>query len=227
MEGVEREGKARFDCRPEEPLGLRVVAGAAVSETSRPRTAAVDALDLVPLTFRSARVCGERFQELEVNPMKPKKDISRMSVKQLKFRYGKSGGTDKVAEDELRRRGLNDRQIHGIIHGYRQGEYTPKGGPYPDPEQDHIEKQAPSDDATEPNAASVKERIMYSGPFKGLPLSKIPEGYLAWEYGSFTKGRKRIERELRSRGRDDEDLEHFKKKYPCRGKSPKKQVPKD
>ena len=198
-----------------------------MSETSRPRTAAVDALDLVPLTFRSARVCGERFQELEVNPMKPKKDISRMSVKQLKFRYGKSGGTDKVAEDELRRRGLNDRQIHGIIHGYRQGEYTPKGGPYPDPEQDHIEKQAPSDDATEPNAASVKERIMYFGPFKGLPVAEVPGWHLEWCYGSFTNGRKRVEKELRSRGYLNGDLKRCIKKHSYLGKSPKKQGPKD
>ena len=159
--------------------------------------------------------------------MKPEKDISRMSSKRLKYRYGESSGTDKVAEDELRRRGLTDRQLSGVIYGYRHGEFTPKGGPYADTGKNLTEKQAPPDKATGPKAATDKEPIMRSGPFKGLPLSKIPEGYLAWEYGSFTKGRKRIERELRSRGRDDEDLEHFKKKYPCRGKSPKKQVPKD
>lgn len=63
--------------------------------------------------------------------MKPEKDISRLSCKRLKYRFGESGGTDKVAEDELRRRGLTDTQILGVIYGYRQGEYTPKGGPYP------------------------------------------------------------------------------------------------
>ena len=57
--------------------------------------------------------------------MKPEKDISRLSCKRLKYRFGESGGTDKVAEDELRRRGLTDWQIRGVIYGYRQGEYTP------------------------------------------------------------------------------------------------------
>ncbi len=150
-----------------------------------------------------------------------------MSDKRLKFRYGESGGTDKVAEDELRRRGLSERQIRGVIHGYRQGEYTPKGGPYLDPRQDPTEKQAASDEASEPKAASGKERVMYSGPFKGLPLSKIPEWYLEWEYGSFTKGRKRVEKELRSRGYQDGDLERCRRQHPVLGKSPKKQGPKD
>ena len=40
--------------------------------------------------------------------MKPQKDIRRMSDKRLKFWYGESGGTAKLAEDEIRRRGLND-----------------------------------------------------------------------------------------------------------------------
>lgn len=64
-----------------------------------------------------------------------------MSSKRLKYRYGESGGTDKMAEDELRRRGLTDIQIRGVIYGYRQGEYTPKGGQYPAPRQDPTEKQ--------------------------------------------------------------------------------------
>jgi hypothetical protein len=158
--------------------------------------------------------------------LKPKKDISRMSDKRLKFRYGESGGTDKVAEDELRRRGLTDIQIRGVIHGYRQGEYTPKGGPYLDPRQDPTEKQAPSDDAMEPKAATEKEPIMRFGRFEGRPMAEVPEGYLEWCYGSFTKGRKRYEKELRSRGYQDRDLERCRKDHPVRGKSPKKQGPK-
>ena len=159
--------------------------------------------------------------------MKPEKDISRMSSKRLKYRYGESGGADKVAEDELRRRGLTDKQLGGVIYGYRKGEYTPKSGPYTHSGKNLVEQKAPPDEATEPKAATDKAPIMRSGPFKGLPLSEVPEGYLAWEYGSFPKGRKRIEKELRARGRDDEDLAYFKKKYPLRGKSPKKQFPKD
>ena len=33
--------------------------------------------------------------------MKPEKDISRMSSKRLKYRYGESSGTDKVAEPSV------------------------------------------------------------------------------------------------------------------------------
>lgn len=159
--------------------------------------------------------------------MKPKKDISRMSDKRLKFRYGESGGTDKVAEDELRRRGLTDIQIRGVIYGYRQGEYTPKGGPYPAPRQEPIKKQAPADEATEPKAATEKEPIMRFGRFEGRPMAEVPEGYLEWCYGSFTKGRKRYEKELRSRGYQDRDLERCRKDHPVRGKSPTKQGPKE
>ena len=159
--------------------------------------------------------------------MRPVKNISGISNKRLKFRYGESGGTDKVAEDELRRRGLTDRQIRGVIYGYRQGEYTPKGGPYLDPRQDPTEKQAPSYEATEPKEAWDKEPIMHFGKFKGLPLAEVPEWHLEWYYGSFTKGRRRLERELRSRGYQDGDLERCRKQHPVLGKFPKKQGPKD
>jgi len=159
--------------------------------------------------------------------LKPEKDISRLSNKRLKYRYGESGGTDKMAEDELRRRGLTDIQIRGVIYGYRQGEYTPKGGPYPALKQDPTEKQAPADEATEPKAATEKEPIMRFGRFEGRPMAEVPEGYLEWCYGSFTKGRKRYEKELRSRGYQDRDLERCRKDHPVRGKSPKKQGPKE
>lgn len=157
--------------------------------------------------------------------MKPEKDISRMSNKRLKYRYGEGGGTDKVAEDELRRRGLTESQIRGVIYGYRQGEYTPKGGPYPAPGQEPIKKQVPPDEATEPNAN--KTRFIHSGPFNGSPLTEVPEWYLEWEYASFSQGRKHIEKELRSRGYQDADLARCKKQHPYLGKSPKKQGPKD
>jgi len=159
--------------------------------------------------------------------MKPEKDISRMSSKRLKYRYGESGGTDKVAEEELRRRGLTDRQIRVVIYGYRQGEYTPRGGPYTQPCKNPTEKRARPDEAMEPNAAADKEPIMHFGKFKGRPMAEVPEGYLEWCYGSFTKGRKRYEKELRSRGYQARDLERCRKNHPVRGKSPKKQGPKD
>ena len=159
--------------------------------------------------------------------MKPKKDIRRMSGKRLKYRYGQSAGTDKVAENELRRRGLTDTQIRGVIYGYRQGEYNPRDGSHPGPDMAYEEKQAPPEKATEPKAATDKVPVILFGKFNGLPLSKVPEWHLAWCYASFSQGRKRIEKELRSRGCDDEELEYFKKKYPYKGKSPKKQGPKD
>ena len=167
----------------------------------------------------------ERFQGLEARTLKPEKDISRLSSKRLKYRYGESGGTDKVAEDELRRRGLTDWQIRGVIYGYRQGEYTPKGGPYPAPSKAPLEKQVPPDAESEP--AADKVRFIHSGRFKGSPLTEVPEWYLEWEYGSFTKGRKHLEKELRSRGYNDGDLERCRRQHPVQGKSPKKQGPKD
>jgi hypothetical protein len=149
-----------------------------------------------------------------------------MSNKRLMFRYGQSAGVDKVAENELRRRGLTDTQIRGVIYGYRQGEYNPRGGSRPGPDMGYEEKQVPPDSATQPKAAVAKDPIMRYGKFKGLLFAKVPGWHLAWCYASFSQGRKRIEKELRSRGCDDEELEYFKEKYPYRGKSPKKQGPK-
>jgi hypothetical protein len=159
--------------------------------------------------------------------LNPEKDISRMSNKRLKFRYGESDGTDKLAEDELRRRGLTDRQIRGVIYGYRQGEYTPKGGPYVHPGRKPTDKQVSPNGPSDLEPAANKVRFIHSGRFKGSPLTEVPEWYLEWEYGSFTKDRKYIEKELRSRGYEDGDLERCRKQHPVLGKSPKKQGPKD
>jgi hypothetical protein len=159
--------------------------------------------------------------------LKRQKDIRRLTDKRLKYRYGESGGTDKVAEDELRRRGLTDRQIHGVIYGYRQGEYTPRSGRHPAPSRATPERQAPPDEPTERKAAAAKVPIMHHGKFKGMPLAVVPAGYLEWCYGSFKNDRKRLEQELRSRGYDDGDLERCRRQYPVRDKSPKKQGPKD
>jgi hypothetical protein len=155
------------------------------------------------------------------------KPITRMSDKRLKCRYGESDGTDKVAEAELRRRRLSDTQIQEVIHRYRQGEYRPRGWKRDVPRVTPPEKQTPPAEATEPKAATEKVPMMHHGKFKGRPLMDLSDEYLAWVYASFSNGRKHFEKELRSRGRDDEDLEYFKKKYPYLGKSPKKQVPKD
>ena len=162
--------------------------------------------------------------------MKPEKDISRMSSKKLKFRYGESDGADRVAEDELRRRGLTDVELRGVIYNYKKGWYTPKGGPYPRPGQNPTKspnKQPPPDETTTPKAASDKKPILRFGPFKGLPLDKVPGWYLEWCYGSFTKGRRRLEKELRSRGYEDGDFRRCRERYPVRGEYPKKQPPKD
>lgn len=150
--------------------------------------------------------------------MKRKKDIRRMSDKKLKYRYGHGAGTDKVAENELRRRGLADGQLREVIDGYRQGKYNPRSGSHPEPDMAYEEKPIP---------AESKDPIMRFGKFKGLPLAEVPGWYLQWCYGSFPKGRKRVEKELRSRGFDDEELEYFKKKYPYLSQSPKKQGPKN
>ena len=155
------------------------------------------------------------------------KPITRMSDKRLKCRYGESDGTDKEAEAELRRRGLSDTQIQEVIHRYRQGEYRPRGWKEDVPRANPPEKQTPPAEATEPRAAANKVPKMHYGKFKGRPLDELPDSYLAQIYAAFAKGRKPIEKELRSRGCDDEDLEYFKKKYGHLGKSPKKQVSKD
>jgi len=155
------------------------------------------------------------------------KPITRMSDKRLKCRYGESDGTDKVAEAELRRRRLSDTQIQEVIHRYRQGEYRPRGGKRDVLSKKPTPRPTPPNKETEQKAVVDKVPMMYRGPFKGWPLSDVPEWYLEWEYGSFPKGRKRIEKELRSRGFSDEALKRCKKKYPYLDKSPKKQVPKD
>ena len=175
--------------------------------------------------------------------MNPEKDISRMSNKRLKFRYGESRGTDKVAEDELRRRGLTDRQIRGVIYGYRQGEYSPRGGRRATPGKNPADQQTPPDEAVAPNAANHaepkaaldgdqnaatdKKPIMYFGKFKGRPMAEVPGWHLEWCYASFPRGRKPIETELRSRGYGDGDLERCRRRHPVLGKFPKKQPPKD
>lgn len=46
-------------------------------------------------------------------------DLSKMSLRSLKARYGKSNGKDREAGDELQRRGLNSRQLGEVLweHG--------------------------------------------------------------------------------------------------------------
>lgn len=88
-------------------------------------------------------------------------------------------------------------------------------------------KQAPPEEAMEPIAAVDREPTMHFGKFKGSPLAQVPEWYLEWCYGSFTKGRKRVGEEVRSRGYQSRDLERCRKQHPYLGKSPKKQGPKD
>jgi len=154
---------------------------------------------------------------------KPMKDIGRMTIKRLKYRYGESGGEDKDAEEELRRRGLTDRQICGVIYGYRQGEYSPRKKPKGKP-GGKVANPRPPDDS-KPAKVAGGPPIIRHGPYKGKPLTEVPTGYLAWSYGSFSRAKDRriIGAELRSRGHDDEDLEYFKKKFPCKGKVPERQ----
>ena len=159
--------------------------------------------------------------------MKPEKDISRMSSKRLKFRYGESDGTDKLAEDELRRRGLTDVELRQVIYGYQQGKYRPRSGADRHPDKKPAEKKTPPDKSTTPKAASDKKPIMHFGPFKGLPLDQVPGWHLEWCYGSFSKGRRRLEKELRSRGYEDGDFRRCRRHYRVLGKSRKKQAPKD
>ncbi len=157
------------------------------------------------------------------------KDISRMSLKRLKYRYGESSGADKEAEQELRRRGLSDIKIRGVIYGYRKGEYTPKGGPYEAPVKKRVKKEEPPTElpaeAKESEEPTIKVPIMYYGKFKGRPLAELSKEYLARIYAAFKKNRKHIEKELRSRGCDDEELEYFRNKYRYLGASPEKQNP--
>jgi len=45
-------------------------------------------------------------------------DMSEMSLRTVKYRYGKSNGTDREAEDELQRRGLNSKQLGDVLAEY-------------------------------------------------------------------------------------------------------------
>jgi hypothetical protein len=47
-------------------------------------------------------------------------DVSKMSVRALKHRYGKSNGKNREVEEELQRRGLNSRQLGEILWEYGQ-----------------------------------------------------------------------------------------------------------
>jgi hypothetical protein len=50
-------------------------------------------------------------------------DISKTSLRSLKFRYGKSDGKDREAEGELQRRGLNSKQLGEVIWAYSQKQW--------------------------------------------------------------------------------------------------------
>ena len=71
--------------------------------------------------------------------------------------------------------------------------------------------------------AENKHQCLYFGPYKGVPLKKLPIQYLARTYASFEEPRKVIEPELRRRGVSDDDLTLIRKRFPFRGKRPEKQ----
>ena len=71
--------------------------------------------------------------------------------------------------------------------------------------------------------AENKHQCLYFGPYKGVPLKKLPIQYLARTYASFEEPRKVIEPELRRRGVSDDDLTLIRKSFPFRGKRPEKQ----
>ena len=71
--------------------------------------------------------------------------------------------------------------------------------------------------------AENKHQCLYFGPYKGVPLKKLPIQYLALTYASFEEPRKVIEPELRRRGASDDDLTLIRKSFPFRGKRPEKQ----
>lgn len=71
--------------------------------------------------------------------------------------------------------------------------------------------------------AKNKHQCVYFGPYKGVPLKKLPIQYLALTYASFEEPRKVIEPELRRRGASDDDLTLIRKRFPFRGKRPEKQ----
>jgi len=45
-------------------------------------------------------------------------DITKMGLRRLKFRYGESNGKDREAEQELRRRGFNWRELREVVWEY-------------------------------------------------------------------------------------------------------------
>ena len=47
-------------------------------------------------------------------------DLSKMSLRSLKARYGKSNGKDREAGDELQARGLNSKQLGEVLAEYSQ-----------------------------------------------------------------------------------------------------------
>ena len=71
--------------------------------------------------------------------------------------------------------------------------------------------------------AENKHQCLFFGPYKGVPLKKLPIQYLARTYASFEEPRKVIEPELRRRGVSDDDLTLIRKRFPFRGKRPEKQ----
>ncbi|MCE9631925.1 MAG: hypothetical protein K8S94_14575 [Planctomycetia bacterium] len=71
--------------------------------------------------------------------------------------------------------------------------------------------------------AENKHKCLFFGEYKGVPLNKVPLGYLARTYASFEEPRKVIEPELRRRGAVDNDLTLMRKRYPFLGKRPEKQ----
>ena len=71
--------------------------------------------------------------------------------------------------------------------------------------------------------AENKHQCLYFGPYKGVPLKKLPIQYLALTYASFGEPRKVIEPELRRRGASDDDLTLIRKRFPFLGKRPEKQ----
>jgi hypothetical protein len=75
-------------------------------------------------------------------------------------------------------------------------------------------------------AVESKQKCLFFGEYKGVPLNKVPLGYLARTYASFEEPRKVIEPELRRRGASDNDLELIRKRYPFLGKRPEKQTAK-
>ena len=51
------------------------------------------------------------------------RDVRKVSTKWLKYRYGKANGLDREAEDELRRRGINSKELGKILWHHAQKEW--------------------------------------------------------------------------------------------------------